>query len=45
MKIVDLKATVIGSNPVVRIVTDEGISGYGQAESSKPYLVPHILFY
>lgn len=45
MKITDLKATVIGSNPVVRIVTDEGISGYGQAESSKPYLVPHILFY
>jgi len=45
VKITDLKATVIGSNPVVRIVTDEGISGYGQAEASKPYLVPHILFY
>ena len=45
MKITDLKATVIGSNPVVRIVTDEGISGYGEGESSKPYLVPHIMFY
>lgn len=45
MKIVDLKCAVIGKNPVVRIVTDEGISGYGQVESSKPYLKPQILFY
>ena len=29
MKITDLKCAVIGQNPVVRIVTDEGISGYG----------------
>ena len=29
MKITDLKCAVIGDNPVVRIVTDEGISGYG----------------
>jgi L-alanine-DL-glutamate epimerase-like enolase superfamily enzyme len=45
MKIIDLKCTVIGQNPVVRIVTDEGIDGFGQAESSKPYLKPHVLFY
>ena len=45
MKITDLKAAVIGSNPVVRIVTDEGIDGWGQAESFKPYLKSHILFY
>jgi L-alanine-DL-glutamate epimerase-like enolase superfamily enzyme len=45
MKITDLKCTVLGQNPVVRIVTDEGISGYGQAESSKAYLQPHVLFY
>lgn len=45
MKITDLKCAVIGDSPVVRIVTDEGICGYGQAESSKPYLKPHILFY
>ncbi|MCC6167257.1 MAG: mandelate racemase/muconate lactonizing enzyme family protein [Caldilineaceae bacterium] len=45
MKIVDLKCTVLGSNPVVRIVTDEGIDGFGQAESYKPYLVPHVNFY
>ncbi len=45
MKIVDLKCAVIGDNPIVRIVTDEGISGYGEVESSKPYLKPHVLFY
>jgi L-alanine-DL-glutamate epimerase-like enolase superfamily enzyme len=29
----------------VRIVTDQGISGYGQAESTKAYLKPMVLFY
>ena len=45
MKITDLKCAVIGQNPVVRINTDEGIDGYGQAENPKPYLKPHVLFY
>ena len=45
MKITDLKCAVIGQNPVVRINTDSGIYGYGQAENSKPYLKPHVLFY
>jgi L-alanine-DL-glutamate epimerase-like enolase superfamily enzyme len=45
MKITDLKCAIIGQNPVVRIVTDEGVSGFGQAESSKPYLKPHVMFY
>ena len=45
MKITDLKCTVLGQNPVVRITTDEGISGLGEVESSKSYLKPHILFY
>ena len=45
MKITDLKCAVIGNHPVVRIITDEGIEGYGQAESSKPYLKPHVLYY
>jgi len=45
MKITDLKCAVIGQNPVVRITTDEGIDGYGEIESSKPYLKPHVLFY
>ena len=43
MKITDLKCAVIGENPIVRIVTDEGISGYGQVESLKPYLKPYVL--
>ena len=30
---------------VVRITTDQGISGYGQAETTKPYLKPFVLFY
>ena len=45
MKISDMKCAVIGLNPVVRIITDEGICGYGQAEATKFYLKPHIMFY
>jgi L-alanine-DL-glutamate epimerase-like enolase superfamily enzyme len=45
MKITDLKCAVFGRNPVVRIVTDEGISGYGEVEGSKHYLKPHVMFY
>jgi hypothetical protein len=45
IKITDLKCAIIGLNPVVRVVTDPGISGYGQAESAKPYLKPMVLFY
>ena len=45
IRITDLKCAVIGQNPTVRIVTDQGISGYGQAESAKPYLKPMVLFY
>ena len=29
MKIVDLKCAVIGKSPIVRIVTDQDIGGYG----------------
>jgi L-alanine-DL-glutamate epimerase-like enolase superfamily enzyme len=45
MKITDLKCAVIGDYPVVRVVTDEGIDGYGQIESFKPYLKPVVLFF
>ena len=45
MKITDLKCTVLGRNPVVRITTDEGIDGLGEVEASKSYLKPHVLFY
>ncbi len=45
MKITDLKCTVLGSNPVIRITTDAGIDGLGEVEPSKSYLKPHIMFY
>jgi L-alanine-DL-glutamate epimerase-like enolase superfamily enzyme len=45
MKITDLKCTIIGQNPVVRVETDEGLYGYGEAENPKTYLKPHVLFY
>ena len=45
MKITDLKCTVLGQNPVVRITTDQGIDGFAEVESSKSYLKPHIMFY
>jgi L-alanine-DL-glutamate epimerase-like enolase superfamily enzyme len=45
MKITDLRCAVIGQNPVVRITTDEGISGLGEIESTKSYLKPHVLLH
>ena len=45
MKITDLRCAVLGNSPVVRIVTDSGIDGYGQAERFKPYLKPYVMFY
>ena len=45
MKIIDLKCAIMGGSPIVRITTDAGIDGYGQAEFYKPYLKPHVLFY
>ena len=45
IKITDLKCAIIGQNPVVRVVTDQGISGYGEAESVKNYVKPMVLFY
>jgi L-alanine-DL-glutamate epimerase-like enolase superfamily enzyme len=45
IKITDLRCAIIGKSPVIRIVTDQGISGYGEAESYKPYLKPMVLFY
>ena len=45
MRITDLKCAVIGENPIVRVVTDEGISGFGAVESFKPYLKSHVLYY
>ena len=38
MKITDLKCAILGKNPIIRIVTDEGIDGYGEIEVQA---VPH----
>jgi len=45
IRITDIKVAVIANSPIVRIVTDAGIDGYGQVETTKPYLKFHILFY
>ena len=45
IKITDLKCAIMGGSAVVRINTDAGIYGYGQAESAKPYLKPMVMFY
>jgi L-alanine-DL-glutamate epimerase-like enolase superfamily enzyme len=45
-----VKCAIIGRNPVIRIITDQGISGYAQAESGKtnvklivPYYKPFLV--
>lgn len=45
IRITGLKCAILGDSPVVRITTNEGISGYGQAERVKSYLKPYVLFY
>ncbi len=45
MEIKDLKCAILGENPVVRIVTDEGVDGYGEVESTKPYVTQHVPFF
>ena len=43
MKITDLKCAIIANAPVIRITTDEGITGWGQIETPKPYLQPVVM--
>ncbi|MCX7384378.1 MAG: mandelate racemase/muconate lactonizing enzyme family protein [Alphaproteobacteria bacterium] len=43
MKITDIRCATIGDNPIVRILTDAGISGYGPVEFTKPYIKPHVM--
>ncbi len=45
MKITDIKCAVIGGQPTIRITTDSGLAGYGQAERAKHYIKPYVLFY
>ena len=43
MKITDVKCAIIANSPVIRITTDEGITGWSQIETPKPYLQPIVL--
>ena len=43
MKITDIKCAIIASSPVIRIITDEGITGWSQIETPKPYVQPQVL--
>jgi L-alanine-DL-glutamate epimerase-like enolase superfamily enzyme len=45
VKITDVRCAVLGRNPLVRVTTDEGIDGYAEVESFKPYLKWHVLHY
>src|SRR5690606_27717592 len=44
MKITDVKCAVIAKSPVIRITTDEGIVGWSQIETPKPYLKPVVMY-
>ncbi|KAA0971994.1 mandelate racemase/muconate lactonizing enzyme family protein [Aureimonas fodinaquatilis] len=43
MIITDIKCALLGSHPVVRVVTDDNISGYGQIEFWKPQAKQAVL--
>ena len=43
VKVTDIKCAVIANSPVIRITTDEGITGWSQIETPKPYLQPIVL--
>ena len=45
MKITDVKSAIIGSNIVIRVVTDKGIDGYGEVEEGKDFVKPLVSYY
>jgi L-alanine-DL-glutamate epimerase-like enolase superfamily enzyme len=45
IKITDIRCAMLGAYPVVRIMTDVGIDGWGPVEHTKPYIKPHVLFF
>jgi L-alanine-DL-glutamate epimerase-like enolase superfamily enzyme len=45
MKITDIKCANMGPYLVVRIVTDEGVSGYAQSEANRHYNRQHVMMY
>jgi len=42
MRITQVKVAVIGDSPIVRVVADDGTDGFGQIESSKPFMRPIV---
>ena len=45
MKIIDIRAARVGKSPIVRVVTDEGLDGLAEIESSKPYVTQTLPLY
>ncbi|MCL2059505.1 MAG: mandelate racemase/muconate lactonizing enzyme family protein [Oscillospiraceae bacterium] len=45
MKITDVKSAKIGTNIVIRIVTDKGVDGFSQIEGNKDYVRPLIPYF
>lgn len=42
MKITRIACALLGNSPVVRVVTDAGLDGFGQVESSRPFVATTI---
>lgn len=42
MKITDVRAALVGSTPILRILTDEGVDGFAPIEWSKWYVLPTV---
>jgi L-alanine-DL-glutamate epimerase-like enolase superfamily enzyme len=45
LKIIDVRCVLLGGHPLIRVVTDVGIDGYSQIESTKPFLVPMVDYF
>lgn len=45
MKITAIRCALLGDSPVIRVATDEGVDGYSQIESSKPYMATVVPMY
>ncbi len=43
MKITEIRCAIIGRNPVVRLLTDAGLDGFGPVEHTKPWIKPHVM--
>ena len=43
MLITDIRCALIGRNPVVRLLTDSGLDGFGPVEHTKPWIKPQVM--